>query len=1047
MAPTNSNHSVSYGRRLMPIVLDDVAAIDPTRVFAAIPKSANISDGFRDVSYSEVANATNKMARWLQETFGSTPERDFETLTYIGVSDLRYSIAQYAAIKCGYKLLFPSPRNPVATNLSLMDQTQSSKLLYCQELAPLIHDITSTRSDIRVTALQSQETLLAAPHDPFPYAKSFNDGVDDPIVVLHSSGSTGIPKPVVMTNGSFAVHDNDRNFPQVEGRTNYDLTIWDFHGKIQRTYSPFPLFHLGGFLYQIMLPIYTNSIPVYGPPLSPPTAALITEILERQDIRGSMMPPSLVEQLLHEPKSLAHLKKLKFLLYAGGPLSETAGDEMSKYTMLGQFYGSTETGPIKQLAPLPGDWAWIHIHPDVKLRFEPSADDAYELVLLMDETTRDNMALNHNFPDLEEWRTKDLFRRHPVKPDLWRFHGRNDDIVVLSNGEKFYPVPMETTLQAHPMIAGALVTGTRRFQPALVVELNLDAKNDPQALEKIWPAVEDANTAAPGQGRVTKSKIIISNSKKPFVRSGKGTIVRRLTEVLYAEEIDSIYAKKEETPGNTPEIVLQAASFQPDNIRSFVRQVVTQSLARFDIGDADNFYSYGLDSLQTIEAVKLLKSGLDGHRDASQLAWISPSTFYKHPSIVELADALLLFLTQGAVPGEQLRTTKMTEIYEKMIKSLPKSQSPATTSTSEQVCIAITGTTGSFGAVALSEILQSDSVSRVFCLNRSAKAKQNWLSKQESQDRDTARITFLTVDMALPNLGLSNAEFQDLSANCDLVLHNAWKVDFNQTVSSFEDNIKSVLNFVALSAGSQRRPRIAFTSSLSSVGPWVRSGQISRTVPEDSVSDLDTALDMGYSESKKLAERILDTAAAYCQVPISVLRVGQICGSTRPGGSPWSSREVVPGIIQTSKSIGLVPNDLQQVDWIPIDTLASITLELSLHDLKSGILGKPSYHNVVNPHKTPWSDLVPCIKEYCGPEARSVPLTEWIEVLRELDTTSPKELESKPALKVMPFFSLIASRGSQVTFETATSEKASRSMSELKAIDVGLVKMWLNDLA
>ena len=96
-----------------------------------------------------------------------------------------------------------------------------------------------------------------------------------------------MPKPVVMTNGTFAVHDNDRNFPHVEWRTNYDLTIWDFHGEIQRTYSPFPLFHLGGFLYQIMLPIYTNSIPVYGPPLAPPTAALIAEILERQDIHVS----------------------------------------------------------------------------------------------------------------------------------------------------------------------------------------------------------------------------------------------------------------------------------------------------------------------------------------------------------------------------------------------------------------------------------------------------------------------------------------------------------------------------------------------------------------------------------------------------------------------------------------------------------------------------------------------------------------------------------------------------------------------------------------
>lgn len=271
----------------MPVVLDSVARADPARFFAAIPNTANISDGFRDVSFSEVSNATNRMARWLRKAFGASPARDFETLTYIGVSDLRYSIALYAAIKCGYKLLLVSTRNSVATNLSLMDQTQSSKLIYCQEITPLIRDLTSKRPDVQMVAMESQDVLLAAAADPFPYTKTFEEAVNDPVNILHSSGSTGEPKPVVMTNGTWATHDNDKNFPQIKGRTNHDMTIWDFNGETHRTYSPFPLFHVAGFIMGIILPLFTNSIPVYGPALSPPTATLVAEIFKQQDIRVS----------------------------------------------------------------------------------------------------------------------------------------------------------------------------------------------------------------------------------------------------------------------------------------------------------------------------------------------------------------------------------------------------------------------------------------------------------------------------------------------------------------------------------------------------------------------------------------------------------------------------------------------------------------------------------------------------------------------------------------------------------------------------------------
>ena len=93
-----------YGRRLLPCVLDDEARRCPQRIFASLAKSEDISHGFRDVSYLEMASAVNYMAHELQGVFGSKPGHDFETLTYLGVPDLRYNIVVYAAVKCGFKV-------------------------------------------------------------------------------------------------------------------------------------------------------------------------------------------------------------------------------------------------------------------------------------------------------------------------------------------------------------------------------------------------------------------------------------------------------------------------------------------------------------------------------------------------------------------------------------------------------------------------------------------------------------------------------------------------------------------------------------------------------------------------------------------------------------------------------------------------------------------------------------------------------------------------------------------------------------------------------
>jgi len=100
MAPAST--FASPGHRLLPVTIDYIAETDPGRVWASIPVSSKLSDGYRDIKYQTFANAIDQAAWFLESTFGRSS--DFETVAYIGKSDMRYHILSMAAAKTGYQV-------------------------------------------------------------------------------------------------------------------------------------------------------------------------------------------------------------------------------------------------------------------------------------------------------------------------------------------------------------------------------------------------------------------------------------------------------------------------------------------------------------------------------------------------------------------------------------------------------------------------------------------------------------------------------------------------------------------------------------------------------------------------------------------------------------------------------------------------------------------------------------------------------------------------------------------------------------------------------
>jgi acyl-coenzyme A synthetase/AMP-(fatty) acid ligase len=74
----------------------------PRALYAEFPiSSTSYKAGYRKITYCDLANAVNGVARWLEKMLGE--EKNFETLAYVGPNDMRYNVMILGAVKAGYK--------------------------------------------------------------------------------------------------------------------------------------------------------------------------------------------------------------------------------------------------------------------------------------------------------------------------------------------------------------------------------------------------------------------------------------------------------------------------------------------------------------------------------------------------------------------------------------------------------------------------------------------------------------------------------------------------------------------------------------------------------------------------------------------------------------------------------------------------------------------------------------------------------------------------------------------------------------------------------
>ncbi|KAH0385728.1 acetyl-CoA synthetase-like protein, partial [Aureobasidium melanogenum] len=1026
--------------RVVPHIVDEVARTAPDTKWVEVPRNNdNLQDGYKTLTFGQLSQAASRMARWIEKTIGTSTSR--ETITFMDrQNDIRYIFAIIASMKTGYKVLLASTRNSEEGQRAILQRTSSKKFLHGQGMRE------------EILALQDEKTPIEAFEVPpmgyffdgdnvEHYEGTVSSDPNDIVAIIHTSGSTGIPKPIYLRNGYLACNELIRQISIPDGRQSRAQKF----GGTDRAFCSLPWFHAMGF-FMALRSIYSKGPLVLPPVGRAPNADLTLQILQVAKPETGFFPPAILEDIVDAPGGMDALSKLNLIFFAGAPLAQEVGDRIAEVTRIQAIIGSTE-GALwdSYITKDRKDWGWFEWCEHTGAVMEPSGD-LHEMVIKRVPGNPVQGAF-WSFPELDEYHTKDLYEEHPTKKGLWKYRGRNDDVIVLSNGEKFNPVMFEKDIEAHPAVKGALVVGQGRFQAGLILETN--TKTDPEAfLEQIWLAVERANEKMAAHGRVWKSKIAIANPQKPFQRTPKGSVMRRKTNELYKAEIEALYSNE----GSAESLGQLDVNADDATIRDFVKQAIRLALPKVpehfdDEGYEADLFSFGIDSLQVLALANTIGHALpkkEGSRDAA----FKPRMVYSNPTIDALTKAVgnILRGQDANSTSTKSREQNMDEVIKKYTQNLP---SPVEYNPRPQNhVVVLTGSTGSLGNYLLEGLISNPAVEKVYCLNRSdAQSRQRRSFEERGANPDFSKVIFLQASFGKENFGLSEKVYSELKDSVDVFIHNAWAVDFNMGLESFEEtHIMGTRRVIDFSALAQYHPHIVFVSSIASTGNWLGSGH-SGFVPEVFMQDNSLPFPQGYGESKHVASSILAIAAEQSNIPSTIVRVGQLAGPAAEKGL-WNRQEWLPSIVASSKAIGKIPRTLGNediVDWVPTDAAAKILIDLTRTRLRTQEAEKLDTFHLVNPSTVQWKQLVPAVVEFYASQGASIAIVEfsdWLDEMKRLEVTE-ENMRNIPGLKLLDFYEgLAVEEGSLPRLATDRTAEASVTLRELGPVNADLMVNW-----
>ncbi|GLA56115.1 hypothetical protein AnigIFM63604_004653, partial [Aspergillus niger] len=377
-----------------------------------------------------------------------------ERIALLASSDLTMALTLFSLSRLSYSVMMLSPRLSTVACVALLE-VSCNKVLYGQNPAirATIGEIASLRP-ITAWPITSLPNATSTGHTENPVAHEPECGLphvdeDDTALILHSSGSTGVPKPCYVAHKVL--------ISQMQGSRGLSV------------FSPLPWYHGLG-LATALQAMYAQKTAFLWDAEIPMTASSLVRAMKEARPESAQIVPYMLELLVDEPEGITMLKACKMVTYSGGACPDHLGVRLvAEGVRFGGVLGSNEAGLVAESISRPTDdhnWSYLKLFDHIQrfVRMKWVSGSLYECVYLPGHPS-----LSASNADDGSYHSQDLFVQHPTHPKRWKYVARRKDRVTLINGEKVLPPRIEGTIRQHPLVDEAVVIGVQKVEPGLLI--------------------------------------------------------------------------------------------------------------------------------------------------------------------------------------------------------------------------------------------------------------------------------------------------------------------------------------------------------------------------------------------------------------------------------------------------------------------------------------------------------------------------------------------------------------------------------------------------
>ncbi len=466
----------------------------------------------------------------------------------------------------------------------------------------------------------------------------------------------------------------------------------------------------------------------------------------------------------------------------------------------------------------------------------------------------------------------------------------------------------------------------------------------------------------------------------------------KIFEDLGQEE--SVQSQSKITPVNKnygSEILQQLITNAPDSRYSFLVNYLKAETAKIlgfnssqVLDPQASLFDLGMDSLMAMDIVGLVGSQFQAEFTVSELLKASSLNGIAElllrklapDSILPQVEKIKFSLEQEAILDESIVPSSFDDWKNKDIQN-----------------IFLTGASGFLGAFLLDGLLQKTQY-KVYCLVRESdyqsglKKIKNNLSKYGLwNEHYVLRIIPVIGDLANPYFGLSDAEYNDLSQNINVIYHSAAILNFVYPFSRLKPvNVLGTQEILRFACHKRVKP----LHYVSTDAVFDSSAFYDKEVKESEPILYTEGIDLGYTQTKWVSEKLV-TIARERGLPVAIYRPPLITGESQTGR--WNTEDFTCLFLKGCIQMGCIPNIETSVTFVPVDYVSKAIICLSQMENSLG----NAFH-LTNPHHTMWNDVAQWINSL-GYSLNLVSYEIWEKKLKEIAPKGENVLSP-----LLPFF-------------------------------------------